>query len=130
MRHIRAKEWELRLKKIFDEIDAELETEYANQFDRHPARPARGRTSNPEMDGLFNVGASYSAGFGSRLGPGYVVDIRISTLQRVSKELKFDLRDKVQAMLKEKLPTAFPDNELQVSKERKHLRITGDLSLN
>ena len=129
MRHIRAKEWELRLKDVFDEIDTELETEFANRFERHPSRPARGRTSNPEMDGLFNVGASYSAGFGARLGPGYVVDIRISTLQRVSKALKLELRDKVQAMLSAKLPIAFPNKELHVGQERKHLRITGDLSL-
>lgn len=129
MRHIRAKEWELRLKGVFDEIDAALENEYANQFARHPARPARGTTSNPEMDGLFNTGASYSAGFGSRLGQGYVVDIRLSTLQRVPKALKLELRDKVQAMLTEKLPVAFPGKDLQVHPERKHLRITGDLSL-
>jgi len=81
------------------------------------------------MDGLFNVGASYSAGFGSRFGPGYVVDTRLSTLQRVPKKLKLELRDQVQAMLIEKLPAAFPGKHLHVDKERSHLRIHGDLSL-
>ena len=129
MRHIKAKAWELRLKAVFDKIDAKLEDEYADRFEPHPSRPARGRTSNPEMDGLFNVGASYSAGFGSRLGAGYVVDIRISTLQRVTKDLKLELRDKVEATLSEELPKVFPGKNLLVNKERKHLRITGDLSL-
>ena len=129
MRHRKATEWEKRLKTVFDEIDADLESAYGERFDLHPSRPEHGTTSSPEMDGLFNVGASYSAGLGSRLGPGYVVDIRLSTLQRIPKNLKLELRARVQAMLIEKLPTAFPGKELHVDKERNHLRIHGDLSL-
>ena len=129
MRHIKAKEWEKRLKDVFDQIDAELEAAYGDRFDRHPARSPEGTTSNPEMDGLFNVGASYSAGFGSKFGPGYVVDIHISTLQRIPKELKLELRDTVQALLVAKLPSAFPGKQLHVDQERSHLRIHGDLSL-
>lgn len=129
MRGRRAVEWEHRLKKVFDEIDVELEREYTDQFTLHPARPAHGRTSNREMDGLFNVGASFSAGFGSKFGPGYVVDIRMSTLQRIPRALKSELRDKVLTLLQKKLPEAFPGRELHVDKERRHLRIHGDLSL-
>lgn len=130
MRHRKAKDWEKRLKAVFDKIDIELEQQYADRFELHPARPAHGNTSSREMDGLFNVGASYSAGFGSRLGPGYVVDIRLSTLQRIPKALKLELRGKVQAMLIEALPSAFPGKQLHVDLERRHLRIHGDLSLN
>ena len=117
------------MKRVFDEIDAELERAYAGRLDLHPARPERGSTSNPEMDGLFNVGASYSAGFGSHYGPGYVVEIRVSTLDRVPEELRAALRDRVQELLTEKLPIAFPGKALQVDRERNHLRIHGDLSL-
>ena len=129
MRHQKAKKWEQRLKNVFDQIDVELEGAYGDRFDLHPARPEHGTTSSREMDGLFNVGASYSAGFGSRLGPGYVVDIRLSTLQRIPNELNAELRDRVQAMLAAKLPEAFPGKKLHIDKERKHLRIHGDLSL-
>jgi hypothetical protein len=129
MRHRKAKEWEKRLKAVFDEIDIELEIAYGDRYALHPARPEHGATSSREMDGLFNVGASYSAGFGSRFGPGYVVDIRLSTLQRIPKDLKLKLRDLVQTLLIDKLPAAFPGKELQVDKERNHLRIHGDLSL-
>jgi hypothetical protein len=129
MRHRKAKEWEKRLKTVFDEIDIELETAYAGRFDLHPSRQEHGATSNREMDGLFNVGASYSAGFGSRLGPGYVVDIRLSTLQRIPPDLKLELRDRVQAMLIEKLPAVFRGKALHVDQEKHHLRIHGDLSL-
>lgn len=129
MRHQKAKEWEKTLKCVFDEIDLALEQEYRGRFNRHPARPKHGTTSSREMDGLFNVGASYSAGFGSRFGPGYVVDIRLSTLQRISKTVKLELRDQVQTLLIEKLPIAFPGKKLHIDKERRHLRIHGDLSL-
>ena len=73
--------------------------------------------------------APVAGGFGSRFGPGYVVDIRISTLQHVPNALKEELRDKVLDWLREKLPAAFPENELLVDKEGRHLRIYGDLSL-
>ena len=129
MRHRKAKEWEKKLKSVFDEIDHALEEQYGKRFSLHPARPETGSTSNPEMDGLFNVGASYSAGFGSAFGPGYVVDIRLSTLQRIPGELAAELRDTVEAMLAEKLPAAFPGKSLRVDKEGQHLRIHGDLSL-
>ncbi|GAG64517.1 unnamed protein product, partial [marine sediment metagenome] len=72
---------------------------------------------------------SFSAGFGSRFGRGYVVDIQISTLEHVSVKLKSAVRDHVQALLIEKLPVAFPGKDLHVDKELGHLRIHGDLSL-
>jgi len=129
MRHRKATAWELRLKKVFDEIDARLEDQYGDRFKRHPARPAEGKTSNPEMDGLFNVGASYSAGFGSSYGPGYVVDIRLSTLQRIPDPLREELRGRVHEWLSDLLPDAFPGKTLHIDKEGSHLRIHGDLSL-
>ena len=129
MRHRKAKAWEKKLKSVFDEIDAVLENDYGGMFPRHPARAPEGGTSNPEMDGLFNVGASFSAGFGSRFGPGYVVDIQLSTLEHIPMKLKSALRDHVQALLIKKLPVAFPGKNLHVDKELRHLRIHGDLSL-
>jgi hypothetical protein len=129
MRHRKATEWEKRLKHVFDEIDIVLEHQYGDRLKRHPVRSAHGTTSNREMDGLFNVGAAYSAGFGSKNGPGYVVDIHLATLERIPRELEMELRDVVQHMLIEKLPSAFPGKELRVDKERRHLRIHGDLSL-
>lgn len=129
MRTAKAKKWEKILKDVFDEIDRILEDEYGDLFELHPNRPEDGSTSNPEMDGLFNVGASFSAGFGSEFGPGYVVDIRMSTLSSKPAALKTELRDKVKQLLEERLPSAYPGKDLEVHEERKHLRIIGDLSL-
>ncbi|MEE9368553.1 MAG: hypothetical protein V3V05_06770 [Pontiella sp.] len=116
------------MKSVFDEIDEELERQYRDLFPLHPVRAQEGTTSNPEMDGLFNVGASYSPGFGSRYGPGYVVDIRLSTLNKIPRALKTELRHVVHEKLIEKLPKTFLGKQLQVDKERRHLRIHGDLS--
>ena len=129
MRHQKAKAWEKRLKSMFDQIDIALEEEYGDRFTLHPVRASHGTTSSRSMDGLFNIGASYSAGFGSKHGPGYVVDIRLSTLERVPRELKQELRDRVQVMLAELLPATFPGKTLHIDKERQHSRIHGDLSL-
>jgi len=129
MRHEKAIEWEKRLKTVFDEIDAELEEDYGGTLPLHPARAPEGATSNPEADGLFNVGAAYSAGFGSRYGPGYVVEIRLATLAHIPHALKKTLMDQVEALLDKKLPEAFPGKELHVDREFNYLRIHGDLGL-
>ena len=129
MRHEKVKDWEKRLKNVFDEIDAELEEDYGGSLPLHPARAPEGTTSNPETDGLFNVGAAYSAGFGSRYGPGYVVEIRLATLAHIPLDLKRTLMDQVETLLDEKLPVAFPGKELHVDRELNYLRIHGDLSL-
>lgn len=121
--------WEGTLKSVFDTIDAELETEYGDRYSLHPSRPACGITANPEDDGLFNVGAAFSAGFGSKYGPGYVVEIRLSTLINVPAEVREEIKAKVFQRLENRLSTAFPGKELHVSEENGIIRIHGDLSL-
>ncbi len=122
-------QWEKVLKSVFDEIDHELEAGYGGTYTLHPSRPEHGSTSNPEADGLFNVGAAYSAGFGSKHGPGYVVDIRLSTLKEVPAEVRAEIKASVLQYLDERLPAAFPGKELRVSEENGVIRIHGDLSL-
>jgi hypothetical protein len=129
MRALKVIEWERRLKKVFDEIDGVLESEYQNELPLHPNRPAKGTTSNPEADGLFNVGASYTTGLGSAEGDGYAVDIRLSSLKAVSTELRQKVNQRVKELLAEKLKTAFPENEMTVSENGHGLKISGDISV-
>jgi hypothetical protein len=129
MRSREAMQWEETLKSVFDTLDHELEAEYGARYTLHPSRPARGTTTNPEADGLFNVGAAFSAGFGSKYGPGYVVEIRLSTLRQVPAEIRTEIREKVFQDLEKRLPAAFPGKELHVSEENDVIRIHGDLSL-
>ncbi|MFA6174506.1 MAG: hypothetical protein WC701_12620 [Kiritimatiellales bacterium] len=129
MRSREAMQWEETLKSVFDTLDHELEAEYGARYTLHPSRPKLGATANPEDDGLFNVGAAFSAGFGSKYGPGYVVEIRLSTLINVPAEIRTEIKEKVFQGLEKRLPTAFPGKELHVSEENGVIRIHGDLSL-
>ena len=129
MRSHKAMKWEATLKSVFDAMDHELEAEYGNRYPLHPSRPQRGMTANPEDDGLFNVGAAFSAGFGSKYGPGYVVEIRIATLSRVPDDIRAEIKRKISRGLGKRLPAAFPGKVLHVSEESGVIRIHGDLSL-
>ncbi len=122
-------QWEETLKGVFDTLDHELEAEYGTRYTLHPSRPAHGTTTNPEADGLFNVGAAFSAGFGSKYGPGYVVEIILSTLTNVPDEVRDEIKVKVLQGLEKRLSLAFPGKELHVSEENGVIRIHGDLSL-
>lgn len=122
--------WEARLKRIFDDIDREFEqSDFAKPFSLHPVRPPSGATSNCEDDGLFDLGASFTAGIGSVYGPGYEVQVRLATLQDISPELQQKLEEAVVKRLREKLPEAFPGVELAVDRDGPIYKIHGDLSL-
>ncbi len=121
--------WERRLREVFDEIDDILEDEYGAKYPLHPARARRGRTANKSQDGLFNVGAAYSAGLGSEYGEGYIVEIRLVTLSKVPREIRERIEDEVVELLNEKLPESFPDHDLRVERDGHLYKIVGDLSL-
>lgn len=118
-----------RLKALFDEVDDYLEEKYGRRYPLHPARPKRGSTSNKEHDGLFNVGAAFSAGYGSEYGRGYVIDVDMATLTQVPDEVEEKIEEEVVEMVRSKLPEYFPGRSLQVKREKRSFKIFGDLSL-
>ncbi|MBN1411041.1 MAG: hypothetical protein JW969_09355 [Spirochaetales bacterium] len=122
--------WEKKLKEIFEMIDDYLEDKYGDRYPLHPARSLRGTTANKEDDGLFDVGASFSAGFGSDLGPGYVIEVRLATLSDVPDDIMELIRDDVIRLLNEELPEKFPNRELHVARDGTVYKIFGDLNLN
>lgn len=122
--------WDAKLKAVFDEIDRELEqVDGLKHVPLHPVRPAAGATSNPEDDGVLEIGANYTVGIGSKYGPGYVLRVRVATLEAVPEEGYQVLEERVVEMLKEKLPKAFPDAGLQVDRDGDVYKIHGNLSL-
>ncbi len=129
MKHPSLIEWEKQLKKIFDLVDDMLEEKYGALYTLHPSRAKIGSTSNKEHDGLFNVGSSFSAGFGSTLGRGYVIDIDMVTLEKVPKEITGKIEKDVVKMVKELLPVHFPERELDVKHDGNVFKIVGDFSL-
>jgi hypothetical protein len=129
LRDTRALAFEAGLKRVFDRIDRELEARHGRRYRLHPARPAHGETGNPEMDGLFNVGASFTAGVGSAHGPGYIVDVRMATLQDVPPDEQEALEREVVELLRAWLPDEFPGRALHVDRDGHVFKIHGDLSL-
>ena len=121
--------WENKLKALFDEIDDELETRFGSLYNLHPSRATKGSTSNKEQDGLFDVGASFSPGFGSEHGRGYVLDVDMMTLDHVPREVQKHIEEIVVDLIKEKLPNFFPGRELEVRRDGNIFKIIGDLTL-
>ena len=121
--------WEEQLKQVFDRIDDRLEERYGSEYPLHPARAKRGTVGNREDDGLFNIGAAFSAGFGSEHGRGYIVEVRMSTLSNVPEKVQNTLENEVADLLEKELSSAFPGRNLKVVRDGPVFKVIGDLGL-
>jgi hypothetical protein len=117
------------LEALFREVDEFLEDNWGGSFSLHPNRPARGATSNPEMDGLFEIAPDFTPGIGSEQGRGYLISFRAATLEKVSPEQFEFLMEEASAMVKKNLPRFFPGRHLEVVRDGKRFKIVGDFSL-
>jgi hypothetical protein len=117
------------LERLFHEVDEALEDHWARSFSLHPNRPAQGATENPEMDGLFEIAPDFTAGIGSEKGRGYIVSLRVATLDRVTPEQFEFLMEEAAGMIRKKLPRFFPGRNLEVVRDGKRFKIIGDFSL-
>lgn len=120
---------EKRIKALFDEVDLVLEEAWAGEFLLHPNRPARGETWNPEMDGLFELGADFTPGLGSAYGRGYLVNLRVATLERVPNERLEAFMSQAAELIREKLPQHFPERALEIVRDGRRFKLVGDFSL-
>jgi len=129
MPHPKMIEFDDRMKKLFDEVDTFIEDLYGNMYTLHPARPARGETANPEADGLFNIAAVFTPGYGSDLGRGYLIDVYMATLEKVNEDIRQKIYETAADKVTELLPVHFPERKLAVLRDRNHFKIQGDFSL-
>ena len=129
MRGPELQDWERTLRNALAAVDRELETRYGGDFPLRPNRPVAGETASFSADGLFSVGAKYTAGYGSATGEGYIVEVRMSTLANVPSEVREELRDTAAQLLQNQLREVFPDRELSVSREGTVPTIHGALDL-
>jgi hypothetical protein len=129
MWHPKTIEFDERLKKLFDEVDAYIEDLYGSSYPLHPRRPSRGETANPQADGLFNIGADFTPGYGSQLGRGYLIDVEMSTLEKVDEEARARIYRAAVDKVRQLLPLHFPERELSVRQDGNHFKIQGDFGL-
>lgn len=122
-------QFERTLKALFDSVDDYLEEKYGARYPLHPSRAKRGGTANKAHDGLFNVGATFTAGYGSRYGRGYVVQVDMVTLAEVPRDVRELIAEEAADLVNEKLPYYFPGRELRVVRDGNVFKIYGDLSL-
>lgn len=122
-------QWEGKLSQILREIDLKLEKQYGGISPLHPARPETGTAANPQYDGLFRVTASFSAGYGSRLGPGYILRVEIVTLNMIPEDRRKTIEDEAAKMLRTGLKTAFPGRHLALERDGPVYKIYGDLEI-
>jgi hypothetical protein len=127
--HPSLSDWEARLDKAIDELDHILEEKYGGSYKLHPVRRKRGTTIDPTHDGLFSIAAQFSLGIGSELGRGYIVDLKMVTLQDVKDSVRDEIEDFALGKLNEILPNYFATKNLGVVKDGNVIKITGDLSL-
>ena len=129
MYHPKMSRFKERFNKMFNEIDSYIEDKYGHLYALHPARPARGQTADPKADGLFNIGADFTPGYGSKTGRGYLLDVHMATLERVRKEDRWRIIEDVVKKIKLLLPLYFPERKLEIFAEGDHFKIIGDFSL-
>jgi hypothetical protein len=129
MTHPKAAVFDATMDALFHEVDEELEDRWGNLYPINPVRPKRGETSNPEMDGLFEIHPQFTTGIGSKKGRGYLVDFRVATLERVPRDKREAFLEEAARLVREKLPRFFPGRDIRLERDGGHYKITGDFSL-
>ena len=127
--HAKQREFDEILRALFEEVDRRLEDRWPLAYARHPNRPERGVTADPSADGLFEVAADFTAGIGSGLGRGYLVSVRVATLEDVPLDRFEAFMTEAAGTVSELLPRYFPGRELGVARDGPRFKITGDFSL-
>ena len=120
---------ENHMRALCDDLDHFLEDTFGNRYPLHPNRPPRGKAARVAYDGLFSTGTKFTLGYGSEHGRGYLVDIEISTLERVHPVDRQEIEHAAITFLREQLPIHFPKRKLTVVKDGKVYKIIGDFSL-
>lgn len=121
--------WEEKLNLLLRQVITRLEEEFGSVVPRHPARPAHGATPNPQNDGLFRITATFTPGFGSQWGKGYVLDIEPVTLDVFPRDIWSVVEAEACRMIREGLEPALPGRNLELKRDGTVWKITGDLSL-
>ncbi len=122
-------ELERKMREMLDLLDTHLEEKYEGAYHLHPNRPPRGRAARVSYDGLFSTGVKFTLGYGSEKGKGYLVDVEISTLDRVDPLKRTEIEAEAVSFLSDHLSEFFPERNLSIVKDGRVYKIVGDFSL-
>lgn len=89
----------------------------------------RGKGSNPSFDGLFSTSLAFTLGYGSKYGRGYVVNIDVRTLERVSQYDMAKINGEAFSFISRNLKDVIPEHKLEVVQDGNVMKIVGDFSL-
>ncbi|AYE35994.1 hypothetical protein DB313_00500 [Borrelia turcica IST7] len=112
------------------DVDYVLEDEFGSAYEVHPNRPFRGKAANGILDGLFRVTTSFTPGYGSNFGRGYLIIIEIITLDVVDMEFSKRVIERGIKVFKEKLREKFPGKKLAIVHDINVYKIIGDFFSN
>jgi hypothetical protein len=127
--HPKQEELENELAKLCANLDNYLEDKYGKKYRIHPNRLKRGAGSNPRFDGLFSTSIAFSLGYGSKTGRGYIVEVDIRTLDKVTEEDRKQIDEDAFNYISNNLKLCLPERELSIVKDGNVMKIVGDFSL-
>jgi hypothetical protein len=127
--HPKQEELENELANLCRNLDNYLEDKYGQKYRIHPNRLKRGAGSNPRFDGLFSTSIAFSLGYGSKSGRGYIVEVDIRTLDRVTEEDRQKILEDAFDYIKDNLKIYLPERELDIVRDGDVMKIVGDFSL-
>ena len=127
--HPKQEELEDRMSLLCQELDNHLEDVFGTRYTIHPNRLKRGQGSNPIYDGLFSTSMAFTLGYGSKYGRGYVMNVEIRTLDRVSQYDMADIKADAFSFVRQNLKTYIPEHELDIVQDGPVMKVIGDFNL-
>jgi len=127
--HPKQEQLEADLERLCSALDNYLEDLYEGFFSLHPNRLRRGSGANPSFDGIFSTSISFTLGYGSVYGRGYIVAISVRTLAHVSAQQMEEINNRAFVFIGNNLSRYLPERQLEIVKDGKLLKIIGDFSL-
>jgi hypothetical protein len=127
--HPKMAAFNVALDALFHEVDETLEERWGELYPVNPVRPQRGETHNPGMDGLFEVSPRFTIGIGSKQGRGYLVELRVATLEKIPEAKRKAFLETAAELIRERLPRFFPGRHLELVRDGNRYKIIGDFSL-
>ena len=118
-----------KLAALCQALDNHLEDIYGGHYRLHPNRLRRGKGSNPSFDDLFSTSIAFTLGYGSKFGRGYIVNVEIRTLDRVSHYDRADIIGEAFSFISQNLDSYLPGQNLRIVHDGEVMKIIGDFSL-